>query len=95
MRDGGGQIRLRPSPVKEGDIVSPVDQPPGNCEISTATEVERKLTFVLEPDQVRYVKLNISMGFFVGHVYGELVDAAKAESEIAGTRYTGPPLARP
>jgi hypothetical protein len=72
-----------------------VDRPAGNCEVSTSTEVERKLTFTLEPNQVRYVRLNISMGFFVGHVYGELVDEAKGASEIANTRYVGPPLAKP
>ncbi len=72
-----------------------VDRPAGNCEVSTSTEVERKLSFTLEPNQVRYVRLNISMGFFVGHVYGELVDEAKGRSEIADTRYVGPPLAKP
>ncbi len=69
-----------------------VDCPPGDYEVTTATEVERKLTFTLEADQVRYVRLNISMGFFVGHVYGELVDEAKSRSEIAGMRYTGFPI---
>lgn len=72
-----------------------VDHPAGRCEISTSTEVERKLTFVLEPNQVRYVRLNISLGFFVGRVYGELIDEAKGAAEIADTRYTGPPLSRP
>jgi hypothetical protein len=67
-----------------------VDRPAGNYEVTTATEVERKLTFTLEDGQTRYVRLNISMGFFVGHVYGELVDEAKGRSEIEDTRYTGP-----
>ena len=65
-----------------------VDRPAGNYEVTTSTEVERKLTFTLEPGQARYVRLNISMGFFVGHVYGELVDEAKGKAEIADTRYT-------
>jgi len=72
-----------------------VDRPPGNYEVTTSTEVERKLTFTLEAGQVRYVRLNISMGFFVGHVYGELVDESEGKSEIANTRYTGPPTAKP
>src|SRR5262245_32674392 len=66
-----------------------VDRPAGNYQVVTETEVEKKLTFTLEPGQVRYVRLDISMGFGVGHVYGELVDEDKAKSEIAGTRYIG------
>ena len=34
-------------------------------------------------------------GFFVGRVYGELVDPAKGAAEIEDTRYTGPPPAKP
>jgi len=30
-------------------------------------------------------------GFWVGHVYGELVDEAKGQEEIADMRYTGAP----
>lgn len=36
-----------------------------------------------------YVRLNISMGLFAGHVYGELVDEARGQAEIADVRYTG------
>ena len=66
-----------------------VDRPAGNYQVVTETEVEKKLTFTLEPGQVRYVRLDISMGFWVGHVYGELIDEDKAKSEIASTRYIG------
>jgi hypothetical protein len=68
-----------------------VDCKPGAHEIVTTTEVDRKLTFTLEPGQTRYVRLGISMGFFVGHVYPELVDNAAAESEITGLSFTGTP----
>ena len=68
-----------------------VDRPAGNYEVATATEVERKLTFTLDAGQVRYVRLNISMGLFAGHVYGELIDEARGQAEIADVRYTGPP----
>jgi hypothetical protein len=68
-----------------------VDCPPGNYQVATETEVERRLTFTLEAGQVRYVRLNISMGFWVGHVYGELVDETKGQAEIADLRYTGGP----
>jgi outer membrane murein-binding lipoprotein Lpp len=59
------------------------DRPPGPIEISTSTEVERKLTFTLDKGQVRYVRLNISIGFFVGRIIPELVDNATGEKEIA------------
>jgi hypothetical protein len=67
------------------------DRPPGNYQVATETEVERKLTFTLDAGQVRYVRLNISMGFWVGHVWGELVDDAEGREQIADTRYTGTP----
>jgi hypothetical protein len=66
-----------------------VDRPAGNYQVVTETEVEKKLTFTLDAGQVRYVRLNISMGFWVGHVYGELMDEGEAKSEIASTRYIG------
>jgi len=47
------------------------------------------VSFVLEKGQTRYIKFNVSMGFFVGHVYGELVDEAVALPEIEDCRYTG------
>ncbi len=65
------------------------DRPPGNYEIMTSTEVSRKLSFTLEKGQTRYVRLNISIGFFVGHVYPELVEPQVGRDEIKGTRYTG------
>jgi hypothetical protein len=68
-----------------------VDRPAGSYEVATTTEVERKLTFTLDAGQVRYVRLNISMGLFAGHVYGELVDEARGQAEIADVRYTGAP----
>lgn len=64
-----------------------VDRAPGNYEVETSTEVNRRLTFTLEKGQTRYVRLNIGMGVFVGHVYGELVENEKAEKEIAGCSF--------
>ena len=66
-----------------------VDRPAGNYQVVTETEVEKKLTFTLEPGQVRYVRLDISIGFWVGHVYGLLIDEDKAKSEIASMHYIG------
>ena len=52
------------------------DCAPGEYVIETSTEVTRKLSLVITKAQERYVRLNISMGFMVGHVYPELVDDA-------------------
>ena len=60
-----------------------VDRPAGDYTISTATEVTRTLSLTLAPGQVRYVRLNIGMGFFVGHVWPELVEDAEGQKDIA------------
>ena len=64
-----------------------VDRPAGNYEISTSTEVTRNLSLTLEPGQTRYVRLGISIGFVVGHVYPELVDDAVGSAEIQQCHY--------
>ena len=66
-----------------------VDQKPGAYEITTTTEVERKLTLTLDKGQVRYVKLSLGLGFFVGHVYPELIDTDVAVKEIQDLRLVG------
>ena len=59
-----------------------VDRPAGTYQIATSTEVKRTLSLTLGRAQTRYVRLNIGMGFFVGHVYPELVEPAVGEREI-------------
>jgi hypothetical protein len=66
-----------------------VDCSAGNHRIATSTEVERELTFYLEEGQTRYVRLDVSIGFFVGHVYPNLVEQEKAVSEIESCHYIG------
>jgi hypothetical protein len=66
-----------------------VDRKPGGYEITTTTEVERKLSLTLDKGQTRYVRLNISIGFFAGHVYPELIENDVAQKEIQDCRYTG------
>jgi hypothetical protein len=66
-----------------------VDRPAGSYEVVTSTEVERKLSFTLDKGQTRYVRLEVSMGFFVGHVYPELVEPDVGAKEIQETSYTG------
>ena len=66
-----------------------VDRPPGDYKVETATEVERTLSLTLDKGQTRYVRFDVSLGFFVGHVYPVLVDDTIAESEITDCHYTG------
>jgi len=69
-----------------------VDQPAGNYKISTSTEVERSLSLSLEPGQTTFVRLGVSMGFFVGHIYPELVENAEGRKDIAACHFTGKAL---
>lgn len=66
-----------------------VDRPPGDYTITTSTEVKRSLTLTLASGQTRYVRLDISMGFFAGHVSPELVDDATGEKDVASLHYAG------
>lgn len=76
------------------------DRPPGDYVVSCSTEEEHRLSFTLAVDQVRYVKLIMQMGLFVGHVRPELVDEEQAGKDLGSTKYTGDesrlvPLAAP
>ena len=66
-----------------------VDRSPGEYKVSTTTEVERTLSFTLEKGQTRFIRFSISMGFFAGHVYGELVEESVGWEEIKECNYTG------
>jgi hypothetical protein len=96
-RTVGMGLAVQPDVKINGEVVGQatpdgyfyVDRKPGNYEITTTTEVERKLSLTLERDQTRYVRLNISFGFFVGHVYPELVDNDVGMRELQDRRYTG------
>jgi hypothetical protein len=66
-----------------------IDRPAGAYELSTTTEVDRKLSLTLDRGQTRYVKFDVSMGFFAGHVYPELIESAIAEKEILECEYAG------
>lgn len=67
-----------------------VDRAPGDYQVETSTEVKRRLSLTLDKQQTRYVRLNMAMGFFVGHVYPELVDDATGEKEIAKCKLAKP-----
>jgi hypothetical protein len=69
-----------------------VDATPGNQEVITGTEVDRKLTFTLEKGQTRYVKTTVGFGVMVGRVYPELIDPAVGDKEVKETSYIGAPM---
>lgn len=71
-----------------------VDLPAGTVEVSTSTEVEKKLTFTLDAGQTRYVRTSVGFGVMVGRVYPELVDNAEGAKNIAETSYIGAPLTK-
>jgi len=66
-----------------------VDRPAGEYVAVTSTEVERKVSFTLDKGQTRFIRFKVTMGFFAGHVYGEIVDEAEAKGEIVNCMYTG------
>jgi hypothetical protein len=69
-----------------------VDRPAGEYVAVTSTEVDRKVSFTLDKGQTRFIRFRVSIGFFAGHVYGELVDEAEAKEEINGCKYIGQTL---
>jgi uncharacterized protein DUF2846 len=71
-----------------------IDEPAGPKEVSTSTEVEKKLTFTLDRGQTRYVRTSVGFGVAVGRVYPELVDNATGEKELQEASYIGPATAQ-
>jgi len=66
-----------------------VDVDPGNMEVVTGSEVEKKLTFQVAPGDKRYVRSAVGLGVIVWRVIPELVDEEEAKKEIAELAYTG------
>jgi hypothetical protein len=65
---------------------------PGGYKARTSTEVKRTLSFTLEPGQTRYIRLDVNLGLFVGHVSPVLVEEEKAKKELQKCKYTGPKI---
>ena len=66
-----------------------IDKPAGSYKISTETEVDRAVSLTLEAGQTRYVRLDPTFGFVVGHISPILVEAGQGQSEIKDCHYTG------
>jgi hypothetical protein len=92
----GLQPAVRLNGAKVGDATPNgfffVDMPPGDYEVATSTEVERRVTFTLAAGQERFVKLTVGLGVLVHRVFPELVEPATGRAAIMGLAYTGTSL---
>ena len=94
---------IQPNIIVNGQVVGEskpggfffVDLPPGAVQVSTSSEVEKKLSLTLDAGQTRYVRTVIGFGLLVGRVYPELVDDAEGAKGLAETGYIGKPLPKP
>lgn len=66
-----------------------VDAPAGKHEASATTRVTRKLNFVLEPGETKYVRTKAQFEDKVGRVVPELVSAEEARRELPSLNFTG------
>ncbi|KQV53689.1 MULTISPECIES: DUF2846 domain-containing protein [unclassified Duganella] len=70
-----------------------VDAAAGKHEASATTRVTRKLNFVLEPGETKYVRTKAQFEEKVGRVVLELVGAEEARRELPSLNFTGAPKA--
>jgi hypothetical protein len=81
--------------AKPGDYFY-VDRPAGSYAISTETEKKEAVTLALAAGQSLYVRFDVSMGFFVGHVSPSIIDPQQAVTEIKDCDWHEPkPVAAP
>ena len=81
----------------DGDVVGEslpggyffVDAAAGKHEASAATRVTRKLNFVLEAGETRYVRTKAQFEDKVGRVVPELVSAEEARRELLSLNFSG------
>ena len=67
-----------------------VDLPAGEYNISASTEADRSLDVTLDANEEMYVRFEVKMGAFVGHVKPVLVETSVGSEEIKKTKYAGP-----
>ena len=62
------------------------DRPPGLHEAKCTTEWMNQCQFSLAPQSEKFIKLDMTMGLFVGHVQPKEVDGSTARNEISDLR---------
>jgi hypothetical protein len=73
--------------VPEGFVFK--DVRPGSHKVQCSTEVSRALSLTLKPGQTKYVRLDVSMGFLIGHISPKLIEEEVALKELQKCRYIG------
>jgi len=71
-----------------------VDRPKGTYEIAASTEVEKKVTFVLDTGEIKYVLLTPTFGVLVGRIVPELVAKDEATKELLELTFITPSPAK-
>jgi len=71
-----------------------VDRPKGTYEITTSTEVEKKVTFVLDSGEIKYVRLTPTFGLLIGRIVPELVAKDEATKELLDLTLITPSTAK-
>ena len=66
-----------------------IDVPPANYEVVLSTEVDKKLTFMLDKQEQKCVRMSVGLGVLVYRVYPELAEPAICDAEIQDMSYTG------
>ena len=86
------EVRLNGTVVgkAEPNGVFYVDRDPGNMEVVTGSEIDRKLTFTVGPGETRYVKLGVGLGVVVFRIIPELMSAEQAKAHMADLAFVGP-----
>lgn len=67
-----------------------VDTESGPCVITTATEIDYSVKFLLEPNEERFVRTVSGLGFVFWRIKPELVDSAEGRWDLASKYFTGP-----
>jgi Protein of unknown function (DUF2846) len=67
-----------------------IDRPAGDYTVSTATEVEEKVSFHLSAGETKYIKTSASMGLLVGHITPTLEFPEQGKSDVESLQYAPP-----
>ncbi len=74
---------------KPGDYFY-LDVPSNTYEISTETEKKEAVNLKIEAGQTLYIRVDITMGFFIGHGQPSIIDPQQAVNEIADCDFYTP-----
>lgn len=74
---------------KPGDYYY-LDVPAGSYEISTETEKKEAVSLNVAAGASMYIRIDITMGFFIGHGQPSIIDPQQAVKEIAECDYRAP-----